>query len=210
MKRIAVLVSGNGTLFETLTTRCCAGIIPAEIVLMISSSANAGALERAQRLNVPFVVVKREDCASDEEFAERLLGELNSCAVDVICLAGYLKLIPTSVVREYKQRMLNIHPALLPGFGGKGMYGHRVHEAVIESGVRISGATVHLVDDEYDHGPIVLQRAVFVKPDDTADTLAERVHAIEHDLYTDAVRLLCENRLRVEGRRVFILPVQRK
>jgi phosphoribosylglycinamide formyltransferase 1 len=206
MKRLAIFVSGTGTLFETLTTRCRAVIIPADVVLMVASSEKAGAIARAERLKVPYAVLRREDCASDEEFAKRLLHELKTYAVDVICLVGYLKLLPPSVIREYKQRALNIHPALLPGFGGKGMFGHRVHEAVIASGTRISGATVHLVDEEYDHGPIVLQRGVFVKPDDSADSLAERVHAIEHDLYTDALRLLCENRLHVEGRRVFIIP----
>ena len=129
-------------------------------------------------------------------------------SVNFICLAGYLKLVPAEIVAKFRHRMLNIHPALLPSFGGKGMYGRRVFEAAIEYGVRIHGATVHLVDDEYDHGPIVVQRAIFVAPDDTADSLQQRVHDIEFDLYTDAVRLFAEDRIRVEGRRVHILPAK--
>lgn len=203
---IAFLVSGNGTLFETLTTACRSGILDAEPALLISSRKTAPALERAERLKVPFLVLKLKPNETLERFGERMLGELRDHKVNFVCLAGYLKLVPENVVREYAGRMLNIHPALLPAFGGSGMYGIRVHEAVLESGVRLTGATVHLVDEEFDHGPIVAQRAVPVHPDDTAESLAERVHAVEHPLYIDAVRFFCEDRIQISGRRVTIKP----
>jgi len=206
--RIAFLVSGNGTLFEHLAAKMQEGALQATPALLISSSSTAPALVRAQRLRVPCVVIRREDFPSEGEFAVALLDALTAHDVNFICLAGYLKLVPKVVVEKFRNRILNIHPALLPSFGGKGMYGHRVFEAAIEYGVRIHGATVHLVDDEYDHGPVVVQRAIFVAPDDTPDALQKRVHDIEFDLYTDAVRLFAENRIRVEGRRVHILPAK--
>jgi formyltetrahydrofolate-dependent phosphoribosylglycinamide formyltransferase len=206
--RIAFFVSGNGTLFETIATRCRAGELSADPVLLISSNPEAPALERARRLEVPACVIQRQDFSSGEDFARALLSELKNHAVNFVCLAGYLKLVPPPVVKAFRHRMLNIHPALLPAFCGKGLYGRRVHEAVIEYGARMSGATVHLVDEEYDHGPIVLQRAVFVREDDTPESLEQRVHAIEHDLYTAAVRLFAEDRVRVDGRRVTIQPAK--
>lgn len=204
--RIAFFVSGNGTLFEHLTTKMQEGAISATPAVVISSSSRAPALERAQRLGVPGMVLSREMYNSDEEFAAALLEMLQQFDVNFVCLAGYLKLVPATVVQQFRDRMLNIHPALLPSFGGKGMYGRKVFEAAIEYGVRIHGATVHLVDVEYDHGPIVLQRAVFVAAHDTPDTLAQRVHSIEYDLYADAVKLFTENRIRVDGRHVHISP----
>lgn len=203
---LAFMASGNGTLFESLTTKCRAGELDAEAVLLICSDPSAPVMQRAERLQVPAAVLQRKMFATGDEFADALLAELKRHGADFICLAGYLKLIPPKVVRVFPGRMLNIHPALLPAFGGKDMYGRRVHEAVLNCGCRISGATVHVVDEEYDHGPIVLQRAVFVHQEDTPDTLAERVHRIEHDLYADAVRLFCEDRIRIEGRGVQILP----
>jgi phosphoribosylglycinamide formyltransferase 1 len=204
--RIAFFVSGNGTLFESIATRCKAGDFDAEPVLLISSRSDAPAVERARRLNVPSAVLKPNDFADESAFADALHKELSAREVNFICLAGYLKLVPRAVVASFRNRMLNIHPALLPAFGGHGMFGRRVHEAVLEYGARISGATVHLVDEEYDHGPIVLQRAVFVSPGDTPDSLAERVHGIEHELYIDAVRLFAQDRIQIQGRHINILP----
>jgi phosphoribosylglycinamide formyltransferase-1 len=123
-----------------------------------------------------------------------------------VALAGYLKKIPSDIVRRYHHRMVNIHPALLPSFGGKGMYGRRVHEAVLESGVRWTGVTVHLVDEEYDTGPIILQEPVPVYPGDSVEELAARVLEIEHQLYPRALNLVAETRVRVEGRKVHIIP----
>jgi formyltetrahydrofolate-dependent phosphoribosylglycinamide formyltransferase len=206
--RIAFLVSGNGTLFEHLTVKMREGAINATPALVISSHPGAPAIERARRLDVPCTVLRREDYATEEEFCRAILDTLNQHHVNFVCLAGYLKLVPHSIVERFRHRMLNIHPALLPAFGGKGMYGRKVFEAAIEYGVRIHGVTVHLVDDEYDHGPIVLQRAVFVALDDTPDTLQARVHSIEYDLYADAVKLFAADRVQVNGRRVHLLPAQ--
>jgi formyltetrahydrofolate-dependent phosphoribosylglycinamide formyltransferase len=205
--RITFLVSGNGTLFEAIATRCRAGELNAEPVLLISSNPDAAALERARRLDVPRLVLQRKTFDADADFTRAMLRAMTDHETNFVCLAGYLKLVPTEVVRAFAGRMLNIHPALLPSFCGKGMYGRRVHEAVIEYGARISGATIHLVDEEYDHGPIVLQRAVFVRPDDSAETLEKRVHEIEYELYVAAVRLFAQDRVRIEGRRVTILPL---
>jgi phosphoribosylglycinamide formyltransferase-1 len=206
--RIAFLVSGNGTLFEHLTVKMREGAINAVPALLISSHASTTAIERARRLDVPCVVLRREDHDTEEKYCCALLETLDQHGVNFICLAGYLKLVPHSVVERFRHRMLNIHPALLPAFGGKGMYGRRVFEAAIEYGVRIHGATVHLVDDEYDHGPVVLQRAIFVAPDDTPDTLQTRVHSIEYDLYADAVKLFADDRVQIDGRRVHLLPAK--
>lgn len=206
--RIAFFVSGNGTLFEHLTTEMRAGVINAAPALVVSSSAKAAAIERAKRLDVPSVVFRRESFPSDEEFCRALAAELDRHDVNFVCLAGYLKLVPKSIVEKFHHRMLNIHPALLPAFGGPGMYGRKVFEAAIDYGVRIHGATVHLVDDQYDHGPIVLQRAVFVAPEDTPDTLQRRVHSVEFSLYTDAVKLFADQRVRIDGRRVHFFPAQ--
>ena len=205
--RIAFFVSGSGTLFEYLTTKMQDGTIRATPALVISSSEKAGAIERARRLDVPWTVVRREDL-SEDNVARVLQNLVTEHRINFICLAGYLKLVPKEIVEQFRHRMLNIHPALLPSFGGKGMYGRKVFEAAIEYGVRIHGATVHLVDEEYDHGPIVLQRAVFVTSDDTPDSLQQRVHSIEYDLYADAVKLFADQRIRVDGRRVHILPAK--
>jgi formyltetrahydrofolate-dependent phosphoribosylglycinamide formyltransferase len=204
--RLGFLVSGNGTIFESITTHCQAGILDAEAAVLISSDPQAPALQRAARLNVPSRVLARTAFADGTEFAVAMLRAFDEHQVNFVCLAGYMKLVPPSVVRTFHHRMLNIHPALLPAFGGKGMYGRRVHEAVVEYGARISGATVHLVDEEYDHGPIVLQRGVFVKPDDTAEDLEARVHEIEHELYVHALQLFAQDRIEIVGRKVRILP----
>ena len=149
-------------------------------------------------------VVGAADFAGPEEFGGALLEALDRHGVTFVALAGYLKHVPVAVVRAFRHRMLNVHPSLLPAFGGPGFYGRRVHEAALDYGVRWSGATVHLVDEAYDTGPIVLQDVVPVRPDDTPDALAARVLAVEHRLYPEALRLFAEGRTRVEGRRVHI------
>ena len=179
--------------------------VPARIVVCIGSREGLGAYDRAARYGVPSRVLDPARFESDEAFTMELLDTLEAHEVNFIVLAGYLKRIPSEVVRRYRGRMLNIHPALLPAFGGHGMYGRRVHQAVIEHGVRWTGVTVHLVDEEYDTGPIVLQEPVPVHPDDTPETLAARVLETEHRLYPQAVRLFAEGRVRVDGRTVRIL-----
>ena len=203
--RLAILASGGGTNFQAIIDAIERGDLPAvEPVLCLSNRPDAGVLERAKSRQIPTYVLPAH-LRTSEETGRAMLTALQGAGADFIALAGYMKMIPESVVRAYTGRMLNIHPALLPSFGGHGMYGRRVHEAVLESGVRWSGVTIHLVDESYDTGPIVLQEPVPVMPADTADVLAARVLEAEHRLYPEAIRLFSEGRVRVEGRRVFVL-----
>lgn len=160
-------------------------------MLLVSDREHAGAIERAAAANVPSAVIATSG-RDASAVAQEMLELLARHRVALILLAGYVKLIPREVVARYRGRMLNVHPALLPAFGGKGMYGKRVHTAVIESGARESGATVHFVDEEYDRGPIVAQRRVPVLAGDTAEELAARVLAVEHELYPLAVDHVCQ------------------
>jgi phosphoribosylglycinamide formyltransferase 1 len=181
--RVAVLASGHGSNLQALLDACDAPGSSARIVLVVSNRPEAGALERAASRGVPVATI-----ASDGQDADRLLALLAGHAADLVVLAGYLKRVPERVVAAYRGRMINVHPALLPAFGGPGMYGRRVHEAVLASGARVSGASVHLVDEQYDHGAVVAQWPVPVRPDDTVDTLAARVLAVEHRLLPAVVR----------------------
>ena len=173
--RVAVLASGGGTNLQALLDTC-QGSAPARVVVVISNKATAGALERARKAGVATEVL------DDPGDGDGIVSLLRSYEVDLVVLAGYLKLVPEVVVQAFENRMLNIHPALLPSFGGSGMYGHHVHEAVLASGATVSGPTVHIVTAEYDRGPIVAQWPVPVAADDTPDTLAERVLEVEHQL----------------------------
>ena len=168
-----MLVSGGGTNLQALLDALHDSPI-ARIARVISNRPDAGALDRARRSNVPAVVLKKPGDATE------LLGALHD--IQIVVLAGYLKLVPAAVVKQFRGRMINIHPALLPDFGGPGMYGHHVHEAVLASGVKESGATVHFVDEEFDRGAIIEQERVPVLPGDTPDTLAARVLEAEHRL----------------------------
>ena len=201
--RIAVLLSGAGTSLENLLGEIDAGRLDAEVVCVISSKTSAGGLERARRRGIPARAIPRREHPDVEAFNDALHAELRHHAVDLVALLGFLSPFR---VRGYAGRVINVHPALVPAFCGQGYYGHRVHEAVLESGVRLSGATVHFADDEYDHGPIILQESVPVRDDDTPDTLAARVQAVERRLVPEAIRLFGEGRLVIEGRRVRIKP----
>ena len=194
--RIAVFASGRGSnleaLFEALADR-----VDANIVLVASDRSDAQALDRARARGVEATVLPPQDEGA-------MLAALDDAGVDWIVLAGYLKRVPDGVVRRYRNRILNIHPALLPAHGGKGMYGERVHRAVLDAGEAMSGASVHLVDEEYDRGPVVAQEAVPVEPGDTPATLAARVLAVEHRLLPEVVVAAAEGRIRVEGGRAWI------
>jgi phosphoribosylglycinamide formyltransferase-1 len=161
---------------------CQSGELPASVDVVIAPKEDIGAVETARSLGVPVAIVPPED----EDYAEELPAALKGC--DVVCLAGYLRLLPETVLRAFPGRILNVHPALLPKFGGKGMYGMKVHEAVLEAGEKESGATIHLVDGHYDEGDILLQRRCPVLPDDTPETLAARVLVEEHKAYVEAIR----------------------
>jgi phosphoribosylglycinamide formyltransferase-1 len=170
---------------------------PVEVCLVVSDRSSAYGLERAEKAGIDARVLSPDECGSSEEFGERLLDLFLLYKADYIVLAGYLRMIPPSVVKRFRNRIINIHPALLPFFGGKGMYGLRVHKAVLESGMKVSGATVHFVDEEYDHGPIIAQGAVPVFGSDTPESLADRVLEVEHDLLPRAIELIAEGRVKV-------------
>lgn len=189
-KRVAVLASGGGTNLQALIDHFNPAPAPAaRVQLVVASRAGIGALERAARAGVAALTLDARETGADL-LAARMLGELERHRIDIVVLAGWLQLVPPAVVERFAGRMLNIHPALLPGFGGKGMYGMRVHRAVIESGVRVSGATVHHVSDRYDEGRIVAQWPVPVLPADTPESLAARVLAVEHRILPLAVEAL--------------------
>ena len=188
--RIAVFISGGGSNLQALIDGSKAGILSGRIVWVVSSSAKAYGLTRAENEGIETFVFKQKRYASPEAAADDLLAKLQERKIDYIALAGYMRLLPSSMVAAYPNRIINIHPALLPKYGGKGMYGHHVHEAVLASGDKESAVTIHLVDEIYDHGKILEQERVPVLPDDTPDNLAARVLEQEHKLYARALSKL--------------------
>ena len=200
--KVAVLISGGGTTLKNLLDRNAAGEIDINIRLVISSSAKARGLEFADAADVPRDIVRRKDFESAELHSKAIFDRCREVDADYVLMGGYLQhvLIP----QDFENRVLNTHPALIPAFCGKGFYGSRVHEAVLEYGAKVSGCTIHFVDNEYDHGPILLQKCVEVVSDDTPTTLAKRVFQAECESYPEAIRLLAENRVRVEGRSVIV------
>ncbi len=199
--RLGILFSGEGRTLENLAGRIADGTLAARIVVSISSHAGAGGIARAERLGIPCRVIDYREWGAG--FADEITRTLDEAGADLILLAGFIRHYP--VPARYAGRILNIHPALLPAFGGRGFYGDRVHRAVLESGARFSGCTVHLVTDEYDCGPIILQRVVPVEADDSPESLAARVFAEECIAYPEAVRLYASGALRVEGNGVTII-----
>jgi phosphoribosylglycinamide formyltransferase-1 len=193
--RIAVLVSGGGSNLEAILQAQESGELPAQVVLVLSSRSDAFALERAKRRSIPTAVIERKLFVSESAYQAAVLATVQRAEPHVICLAGYLKKLSPEFIAAYRGRILNIHPALLPKFGGAGMYGRFVHQAVLKSGDQDSGCTVHLVDEEFDHGPTLAQARVPILPDDTEETLAARVLAEEHRLYPQTIRIFCEKLL---------------
>jgi phosphoribosylglycinamide formyltransferase-1 len=174
--------------------------------LLVSNNPGAGALATARKNGIESMTAYSAQFRDRDAFVQSLLSALKDRGVDFIALAGYMKKIPLEIVREYRGRIVNIHPALLPLFGGKGLYGHFVHEAVLAHGCKTTGVTIHIVDEEYDRGPIVAQRCVPVEEGDTVDVLAERVLRVEHQLYAEALQLFADERVRLKGRKTEILP----
>lgn len=187
LPRIAVLVSGGGRSLENLAGIAARGEIPGRIALVLSNTPKAFAIERAARLGIPSVVIDPERRLPPEEFSRDAFAAIESFGCEVAVMAGFLRLL--RIPERWLGRVLNIHPALLPAFGGKGYYGDRVHEAVLASGVRETGCTVHYVDNEYDHGPVLLQRRIEVREDDTVQSLAARVFEEEKLALPEALRL---------------------
>jgi formyltetrahydrofolate-dependent phosphoribosylglycinamide formyltransferase len=200
---LAVLLSAGGTTLQNLLDRIADSRLRAQISLVISSRSDAFGLRRAEGVGVPTAVVERKECASRAEFSECIFDLCRRAQADLVCLAGFLQLL--HIPDDFQGRVMNIHPALIPAFCGKGYYGHPVHEAALAYGVKVSGCTVHFADNVYDHGPIILQRVVPVLDGDTADTLAARVFEQECEAYPEAIRLFAEGRLQIKGRTVRIL-----
>ncbi len=201
--RLAVIASAGGTTLQNFLDRIADGRLHAEVAVVISNHADAYALERARRANIPAFVVDRKEAGTRAVFSRRIFDQCREARADLVCLAGFLQLI--QVPDDFLGRVMNIHPALIPAFCGKGYYGHHVHEAVLAYGAKVTGCTVHFADNEYDHGPIIVQRTVPVLEDDTADRLALRVFGQECEAYPEAIRLFAEGKLKIEGRRVRVL-----
>lgn len=201
--KLAVLLSGSGTSLENLFEKIDAGELPAEIVVVLASREDAYGLERARKRGVPAIAVLRKRFSDLHAFNDALHRELAQYSIDLVALLGFMCLFET---HSFDGRTLNVHPALIPAFCGKGFYGERVHRAVLEAGVKLTGATVHFVDAQYDHGPIILQEAVPVLEDDTPESLAARVQAMERKLVPEAIRLFATGHLMIDGPRVRILP----
>lgn len=207
MKRIAVLVSGGGTNLQALIDAQGRGeIINGSITAVISSSPDAYALERAEKADIPGYVIDRQDYPSNRAMTVALVDKLRQLDIQLVVLAGFMTILTEEMVRAFPNAILNIHPALIPSFAGPGCYGLHVHEKALAYGVKLSGATVHFVSPECDGGPIVLQKAVEVLPDDTPEVLQRRImEQCEWKLLPQAVSLFCQDRLSVEGRTVRIL-----
>jgi formyltetrahydrofolate-dependent phosphoribosylglycinamide formyltransferase len=201
--RLAVFLSGNGTTLQNLLDQIASGKLRAQIVLVVSNHADVYGLARAANAGIPTAVIERKERGSRKEFSQKLFDLCREANVDLVCLAGFLQLI--EIPDDFLGRVMNIHPALIPAFCGKGYYGNHVHEAVLAYGAKVSGCTVHFCDNQYDHGPIILQCTVPVLDDDTPDTLAAHVFKEECEAYPEAIRLFAEGRLRIEGRRVRIM-----
>lgn len=202
--KIGVLISGSGTNLQSLIDNVENGQIDGKITVVISNKIDAYGLERARKHNIKSVFVDQKNYQDSEIYNEAVIKELKSNGVELVVLAGYLKILSRNFIETYRNRIINIHPSLIPSFCGKGYYGLKVHEAAINYGVKISGATVHFVDEEADSGPIIIQETVKVDFKDTPEKLQKKVLKIEHKILPQAVKLFCEGRLDVVGRKVEI------
>jgi phosphoribosylglycinamide formyltransferase-1 len=202
--RLAVLISGTGRTLRNLLATIGAGQLDAQVVHVVSSQRDAPGLRYAEQARIGVTIAERRPFPDPDAFSRAVFDPCRAASADIVAMAGFLKhvLIPP----DFEHRVVNIHPALIPAFCGKGLYGLRVHAAVLDFGVKVSGCTVHFVDNEYDHGPVILQRVVTVAEDDTPQTLADRVFEAECEAYPEALRLLAAGRIHVEGRRVRIAP----
>jgi phosphoribosylglycinamide formyltransferase-1 len=202
--KLVVLISGGGTTLRNLLDRITAGQLPAQVVLVISSNPSAGGLKLAAAAGIPTQICQRSAFADDDAFGAAIFAACREAQPDLVVMAGFLKFAP--VPADFANRVMNIHPALIPAFCGRGAYGLRVHRAVLEYGAKVSGCTVHFVDNEYDHGPIILQHVVPVAENDTPELLAARVFAAECEALPEAIQLFAAGRLQADGRRIRVLP----
>lgn len=204
MKRIAVMVSGSGSNLQSLIDACKGGEIDGQIVAVVSSKAGVYALERAEDAGIKGYVFEKKNYPSPEIMYGEITALFKSLQVDLIVLAGYLGILTANIINEYKNKIINIHPSLIPSFCGNGYYGIKVHQAVIDYGCKVSGATVHFVDEGTDTGSIILQKAVRVFQNDTPEKLQKRVLKSEHKLLVSAVKLFCEGKIMLRGGKALI------
>jgi len=197
---IAVFASGKGTNFSAIVRAIKKGKIKADLSLLVCDNPKAGVIGRAKRAGIKVAKVLREDFSSKEDFEVKILQHLEENKIDLIVLAGFMRLISAGFVKKYEGRILNIHPALLPSFKGT-----KAIEDAFGYGVKFTGVTVHFVDEKTDHGPIVLQQAVKIEEDDTLESLEAKIHKLEHRIYPEALRLCAEGKLRIEARKVKII-----
>ncbi|HEY8541794.1 MAG TPA: phosphoribosylglycinamide formyltransferase [Pseudothermotoga sp.] len=202
--KVGILASGNGTNLQTIIDKSERKELPVRVVVVISDKPDAYALQRASKHSIPAFVVKPRDFANKISYEQKMIDILKSHDVELVVLAGFMKILSPHFIGAFRNRIINIHPSLIPAFCGKDFYGMKVHQTVIDSGVKITGATVHFVDENVDAGPIIIQKAIEVKDNDTAETIALKVHQIEHQILPEAIRLFAEGKLRIVGRRVFI------
>ncbi len=207
MLRLGVMVSGGGTNLQAIIDSIESGyLVNCSIVTVVSSRKDAYALVRAEKHGIPSVCIRRKDYDTLEEYDEALVSHLKKYKVDLVVMAGFLSIVGERFINEFPSRIINIHPSLIPSFCGKGYYGIIPHKAALEYGVKVTGATVHFVTLEADSGPIILQKAVYVKEDDTPETLQKRVmEEAEWKMLPEAIKLFSQGRLAVEGRKVTIL-----
>jgi len=202
--KIGVLISGSGTNLQALIDNIDNGNIDGEIAVVISNRENAYGLERAKNKGIVSIYIDRKSFDSDVDYNREIIRRLEEYGVELVVLAGYLKILSKELIDKYLNRIINIHPSLIPSFCGKGYYGTKVHRAVLEYGVKVTGATVHFVDYEADNGPIILQQTIKVNENDTIESLQNKVLKIEHKILVEAVKLFCQQKLKVEGRKVII------
>lgn len=209
--KLAVLISGSGRTLKNFIDLAAEDHLPIDIRLVISSSRTAGGLKFAEAAGIPTQIIDRNNFAAgatgDRSFGDMIFSACRDAGVDYVAMAGFMKLAP--LPDDFAGRVVNIHPALIPAFCGHGMYGDRVHQAVLDAGVKVTGCTVHFVDNQYDHGPIIWQQPVPVFDDDTVDTLAKRVFEVEKEAYPHVLRLLSAGRIKLEDGRVTMLKGQR-
>ena len=196
---IAVFASGRGSNFAAIIRAAKKGTIKANLSLLVCDNPKAGAIARAKRAGIKIALVKEKDFAGKKEFEEKIIQYLEENKIDLIAMAGFMRILSPEFVQKYQGKIINIHPALLPSFKGA----HGIKDA-FEYGVKITGVTVHFVDEEMDHGPIILQKKLEIEEDDTMESLEAKIHKAEHKLYPDAIKLFVEGRLKIEGRKVRI------
>ena len=203
LRNIGVLASGRGTNLQAIIDGASSGMFAGRVAVVVSDRSKAPALDRARQAGIPAVFVSKKEAGSQEAFEWNIAGVLDAHGVDVVCLAGFMRVLGPWFVARYSGRMLNIHPALLPSFPGL-----EAQRQALEYGVKVSGCTVHFVDEGVDAGPIIIQRPVLIRQEDTVETLSERILVEEHKAYVEALRLLCDDRLEVQGKRVITTEVR--